>query len=87
MGCSVQELMGDAARLPRVPIKDTSPLVEHPALLAEALEVVLKSARDKVKPLTVKQAFSLAEDAYDYALQKKAAQVDQDFVLWRLSRL
>ena len=87
MGCTRSDLLGDAVRSHRTSPQDTSPLVEHPSLLLDALDAVLKIALDKEQSLTFKQAFALAEDAYAYALQKKVTHVDEDFVVWRLSRL
>lgn len=87
MGCTVSELMGEGVKSLRASVPRDSPIVEKPKLLISALEVVLGCADDAGHPLTRQQAFSLAEDTYEYALQKKSTQVDLDFVKWRLGRL
>lgn len=88
MGCTIPELMGEETNSTRIPLRGpASPLVEKPELLSESLEAVLKSAQKEGHKLTIKQAFALAEDVYEYALQKQSTYADMDFVKWRLGRL
>lgn len=83
MKCTVSELLGEENRVKSFQ-EDLSPVLEDPQTLICSLEVTTQKAHERGPPLTVKQALSLAETVYKYALKKDPPHVDPDFVSWLL---
>jgi transcriptional regulator with XRE-family HTH domain len=90
MECSVQDLLGvkkESFASDIRPPDDGSPLLDHPELLNEALQCTLRILQEKGHNVTVKQALSIAEEVYGYAMKKSPPHVEVDFVEWFIKRM
>lgn len=89
MECSVNDLLEGRAASTRREVgvsPHESPLLEHPEILSEGLECILKIAKDNNYKLRVHQIGRMLEEVYSYTLTTHPPHIDKNFVEWFVKR-
>ena len=81
MNCTVAELMNQPEDRPYAK-PDTSPAIQHPALMVDTLQAILEVAQDHNRPLTIHKACLMLDEIYAYMITKNPPALDKEFVRW-----
>ncbi len=89
MECSVQDLLegrpssstGEVGVSPH-----ESPILQHPEILKETLDSILKTIKENNYKMTLRQVVLILEETYAYTLTKSPPQIDKNFIEWFIKR-
>ncbi len=89
LGCTVHDLLEgrtDSAPSESRSLQANLPELDHPEILRQSLQCILKIVTGSKEALTVKQTLLILEEVYAYSIKKDPANVDPAFVKWFIER-
>jgi len=89
MECSVNDLLegrSSSSRREMGVSPHESPMLEYPEILSEALQCILRIAKDNNYKLSIHQIGLMLEEVYSYTMTKNPPKVDKNFVEWFVKR-
>lgn len=88
MGCTVQDLLPERDESSRggKTLPERTRIVEHPELLNEVFQCILRVTKDNNYKLTLQQTSLLLEEIYCYSIQRDPPQIDVNFIEWFIKR-